>query len=231
MNTSEFDQFADEYEQLHARNLAVTGEKPEFFHQYKIRVLEQVVRRQGLDARAILDFGSGIGNSTRFLRQYFPSAKLASADISQRSLDVANTRLPAVSETLRIDGNRIPAADNSFDVAFSACVFHHIPHEEHVHWLTELRRVTRAGGMLVIFEHNPLNPLTVRAVNSCPFDENAHLIRAVDFAQIYRRSGWANPKIRFHLFFPHALAWLRPCEHFLGALPVGGQYSVAAFKP
>ena len=42
----------------------------------------------------------------------------------------------------------------------------------------ELKRVLRAGGACVIFEHNPLNPLTVQAVNTCPFDENAVLIKA-----------------------------------------------------
>ena len=62
MNTSEFDQFADEYEQLHATNIAITGEKPEFFHEYKLKTLQQLVTQQGISATDILDFGSGVGN-------------------------------------------------------------------------------------------------------------------------------------------------------------------------
>jgi len=230
MNTSEFDQFADEYDQLHAKNIAVTGEKPEFFHEYKLRLLQHFVRQCRVEAHDILDFGSGVGNSTRFLRRYFPDARLASADVSTRSLDVAQSRFPNVSRRLHVQGKRIPADDNSFDVIFCACVFHHIPHDEHVHWLCELHRVARPGALLSIFEHNPLNPLTVRAVNTCPFDENAHLIAATDFAQRYRQSGWHNPAVRFHLFFPRALGFLRVLEPHLSAIPFGGQYSVTAVK-
>jgi len=102
--------------------------------------------------------------------------------------------------------------------------------EEHVHWLSELRRVTRPGGMLGIFEHNPLNPLTVRAVNTCPFDENAHLVRSKQMVERYLASGWREPKVHYHLFFPHALAALRALEPYLSGVPFGGQYSVTAIK-
>jgi ubiquinone/menaquinone biosynthesis C-methylase UbiE len=230
MNTSEFDQFADEYNQLHARNIAVTGEKPEFFHEYKLNKLKHFVLERGVAANDILDFGSGIGNSTPFLRRYFSTARLTGADISRRSLEVAESRFPGLSNRLLIEGHHIPAKSNSFDVIFSACVFHHIAHEEHAQWLRELHRVARHGGLLTVFEHNPLNPLTVRAVNTCPFDENAHLIRANQFADRYRQSGWSNPKVRFHLFFPHALSGLRLLEPYLAAVPFGAQYSVTAVK-
>jgi ubiquinone/menaquinone biosynthesis C-methylase UbiE len=189
-----------------------------------------MVRKRNLEPASILDFGSGIGNSTPFFRRYFPSAKLASADISKRSLAVAESRFPSMSTSLWIDRQRIPAEDNTFDVVFSACVFHHIPHEEHIHWLGELRRVTRPDGMLVNFEHNPLNPLTVRLVNTCPFDEKAHLIRAGQFVQRYRMSGWSDPRPRYHLFFPRALSGLRGLEPYLSRVPFGGQFSVTATK-
>jgi len=228
MDTAEFDQFADEYDQVHEKNIAVTGEKPDFFHEYKIKVLRRMAEEFNLDPESILDFGSGIGNSTPFFRRYFPSAQLAGADVSQRSLDVAESRFPNAAIGLRIEGQRIPAPDDAFAMTFSACVFHHIPHEEHVHWLSELRRVTRPGGLLGIFEHNPLNPLTVRAVNTCPFDENAHLIGAKELVACVREGGWKDPKVEYHLFFPHALSGLRRLEPYLSSVPFGGQYSVTA---
>lgn len=230
MDSAEFDHFANDYDQLLRRTVAVTGEGPEFFHEYKIKVLAGLARKQNLQPESILDFGSGIGNSTPYFRSYFPSAKLAGADVSQRSLDVAQERFPGEATGLRIEENRIPAPDGAFDITFSACVFHHIPHEEHVHWLRELRRVTRTGGMLVLFEHNPLNPLTVRAVNNCPFDANARLIRANQLLRRYRASGWTTPQARYHVFFPHALARLRVLEPYLSGVPFGGQYAVFAIK-
>jgi hypothetical protein len=44
LDISEFDRFADEYGQMHEKNIAITGEKPEFFHEYKIRVLRQMAQ-------------------------------------------------------------------------------------------------------------------------------------------------------------------------------------------
>ena len=230
MDSAEFDRFASEYDKLLRQTVAVTGEGPEFFHEYKIRELARLATERDLRPERILDFGSGVGNSTPYFRQYFPSAKLAGADVSPRSLEIAEERFPGASTGLQIQENRLPVPDNSFDLTFSACVFHHISHDEHVHWLAELRRVTRVGGMLTIFEHNPLNLLTVRAVNTCPFDANAHLIRAKQLTERYRMGGWTDPKVRYHLFFPHALSGLRVLEPYLSRVPFGGQYAVSAIK-
>ena len=126
-------------------------------------------------------------------------------------------------QALLLDGPQHRRTRRLFDVAFSACVFHHIPHEEHAHWLEELRRVVRPGGMVAIFEHNPLNPLTVRAVNTCPFDANARLIRARALKRSLRLAGWRRPALRYHVFFPRRLAALRPLEPLLTWLPLGAQ--------
>jgi ubiquinone/menaquinone biosynthesis C-methylase UbiE len=230
MDSVEFDRFASEYDHFLRQILAVTGEGPEFFHEYKIRELARLAHERKFQPETILDFGSGVGNSIPYFRRYFPSAKLAGADVSLRSLQVAEERFPGAATGLQIQDNRIPAPDNSFDMTFSACVFHHIAHDEHVHWLGELRRVTRVGGMLTIFEHNPLNPLTVRAVNNCAFDANARLIRAKQLIERYRKSGWVGPKARYHLFFPRALSGLGVLEPYLSGVPFGGQYAVSAVK-
>lgn len=230
METVEFDLFANQYYKQHRANIAITGESPEYFAEYKIRVLSELAHARELQVDRILDFGSGIGNSVPHFRRYMPGAELTSADVSQRSLDLAELRFAGVAQGLLIEGKRIPASDNSFDVTFSACVFHHIAHEEHVHWLRELHRVTRPGGMLAIFEHNPLNPLTVHAVNTCPFDENARLIRARKLVRYYSEAGWDRPSVQYHLFFPRQLSALRPAERHLSRLPLGAQYSVIATK-
>lgn len=230
MDSAEFDRFANNYDQLLRQTVAVTGEGPEFFHEYKIRELARMTQKRSFQPESILDFGSGVGNSIPYFRRYFPAAQLAGGDLSERSLEIAEERFPGVAQGLRIRDNRLPVPDGTFDMTFSACVFHHIPHEEHLYWLRELRRVTRVGGMLAIFEHNPLNPLTVRAVNGCPFDENAVLVRAKDLIERYRESGWVDPKVQYHLFFPHLLSGLRGFEPYLAGIPFGGQYSLSAIN-
>ena len=229
MDKAEFDQFADEYRAIHINNISASGESPEYFARYKITDVAGEVARRGLAPKAILDFGSGIGNSLQYLAEAFPRASLMCADVSRRSLDVSRMRFPDIRASyVEIPGDRLPFEDGAFDVAFSACVFHHIPHDEHVHWLAELRRVTRPGGMLLIYEHNPLNPVTVSAVRNCPFDANARLITAGTFRDRVRAAGWGRVRISFRVFFPHALAFARPLERFLRRVPVGAQYFVVA---
>ena len=227
---AEFDLLADEYHDQHKANVAITGEGPEYFAEYKIADLAALVREQGLAARQILDFGSGIGNSVPFFRKHFPQSELHCGDVSARSIEIAQTRFPG-KENYALISSSIPLPSESQDIVFSACVFHHIPHEEHQHWLAELLRVTRPGGLLAIFEHNPLNPLTVRAVNTCPLDVNARLIRGATMRQRAVAGGWKSASVDYKLFFPSVLRSLRPLERHLGWLGLGAQYRMAARRP
>ena len=59
MDKAEFDRFADAYYDQHRENVAVTGEGPEYFAEYKIRQLRQIVEREQIGVSRICDFGSG----------------------------------------------------------------------------------------------------------------------------------------------------------------------------
>jgi SAM-dependent methyltransferase len=227
---AEFDMLADEYHEQHKANVAITGEGPAYFAEYKIADLATLVRKRDLAAADILDFGSGIGNSVPFFRKYFAGRVLHCGDVSARSIEVAQARFPGTEKYVQV-GREIPLASHSQDIVFSACVFHHIPHEDHRHWLAELLRVTRPGGLLAIYEHNPLNPLTVRAVNTCPLDINARLIAGAVMRKRAIAAGWQDARVDYKLFFPSILKALRPLEPHLGWLGVGAQYRVAARRP
>jgi SAM-dependent methyltransferase len=230
MDVAEFDQFADEYYRMHAANISASGETPDYFAEYKIKDIALQLQADGVTPRAILDFGSGVGNSIPYFRKYFPNSALTCADVSQRSLDVSQERNRGRESYARIDGDRLPFADDAFDLVFSACVFHHIPHVEHARWLSELNRVAAPGGRLFIFEHNPLNPLTMSAVRTCPFDENAHLIGGGAFARRIAAAKWSNAEVRYRIFFPRMLKMLRPLEPYLRRVPFGAQYYVFGQK-
>jgi SAM-dependent methyltransferase len=226
---AEFDLLADEYRNVHKENIAITGETPEYFSEYKIADLAAWCTGMDISVASILDFGSGIGNSLPYFRTYFPGSKINCADVSSRSIEIAQTRFPGDENYLLIDRD-IPLPTGSQDVVFSACVFHHISHDEHAHWLTELRRVTKPGGVLAIYEHNPLNPLTLRAVNTCPLDVNAHLIRGRVMRGRVLKAGWASAQVAYKVFFPSALGKLRPLEQHLEWLALGAQYRMLARK-
>jgi ubiquinone/menaquinone biosynthesis C-methylase UbiE len=229
MKRAEFDQLADEYESMHKASISASGEDPEFFAHYKIQDVATEAVQACINIQDILDFGSGIGNSLPHFAKFFPGAAFTCADVSARSIEICRERFSNIrAQYSEISGLRLAFADDSFDLAFSACTFHHIPQAEHSEWLIELKRVTRKNGMLVIFEHNPLNPLTRDAVRNCPFDENAVLIGARDFARRVKNVGWRDVNVVYRIFFPHALAFARPIERLLRKVPLGAQYFVTA---
>lgn len=226
---AEFDSLADTYHDQHKANTALTGEEPEYFAEYKIADLASTLDKRRSPSQTILDFGCGIGNSIPFFRKYFSNSQLHCADVSLRSIEIAQARFPGSEQYLLLEAD-IPKPANSFDLVFSACVFHHIPPAAHQHWLSELLRVARPGGILAIYEHNPLNPLTVHAVNTCPLDENAHLIRGKRMCRKAQTAGW-HPELAYKLFFPAALSALRPLEQHMEWCFLGAQYRMLAYKP
>lgn len=230
MQQREFDKFADEYRSLHAAFVRISGDPPEYFAEYKVLDASRTLAARGSRARSILDFGAGVGTSVPYFRRYLPEASLTCLDVSEKCLDIGRSRFPGQAEFRKFDGTTIPFEPGTFDVVFAACVFHHIEAGEQAPLLSELRRVLRPEGTLIIFEHNPLNPLTVHVVNTCPFDENAILLPASIMTQRIRSAGFSRIERRFRIFFPHALRSLRPLERFLTWCPLGAQYSVFATK-
>lgn len=234
MDEAEFDKFALEYDEMHRQNIRVTGEGPEYFAEYKIRDIriDHDARRLGREPETILDFGGGIGASAPYFSSYFPESDITLADVSERSLALAEQRNISRCTTLHFDGVTLPLEKDSQDIVLAACVFHHIPDDQHVHLFAEIRRVLRPGGRLFVFEHNPWNPLTLRAVNTCPFDENAVLINALKLRRRVEQGGFApsDLDVKFRIFFPHALKSLRPMEPWLTKFPLGAQYALRAEK-
>lgn len=231
MLEAEFDKFADEYEQEHAASIRLSGESPAFFAGYKINDVAQVLQRRGKKPLRILDFGAGVGNSLGPMREAFPDSEIVLLDPSSQSLDIARTRFPGQAHCQPFDGQKIPYGDDHFDLIFTACVFHHIPAEFHVGLLAEIGRVMKPGGSFFLFEHNPWNPLTLHAVRSCSFDENAVLINSAQMRGRMAKAGFSNTKTVYRIFFPRFLAKLRPLERYLAGVPMGAQYFVHAVKP
>lgn len=227
---AEFDRYAEEYGEMHEQSIRASGESPDFFARYKIADMRALwdAAHPAAAPRAILDYGGGIGGSSPHLRALFPGTALTLADPSARSLEIAAARGIEGLDTLHFDGGALPLPDAGFDAGFDmvliACVLHHVPAERHDALLREARRVTRPGGFVCVFEHNPWNPLTRRAVDQCPFDADAVLIDGPEMRRRMRAAGFAQVDLAYRIFFPGALAALRPAERGLTWLPLGAQY-------
>lgn len=231
MDESEFDRFADEYRQLHAGNIRASGESPEFFAEYKVADVARLVRNEHANSPGrILDFGAGVGGSVPYFRKHFPHADITCIDVSRKSLAIGRSRFHGDATFVHFDGRQTLLPDDHFDLVFISCVLHHVPSAAHPDVLRELRRVLKPSGRLIIYEHNPYNPLTVRAVNRCPFDANAVLIRARTLRERVQQAGFPVVDTRYRIFFPGWLRALRPLERWMTWLPMGAQYFVHARK-
>lgn len=228
MSNAEFDRHAAHYRSVHEVNIAITGEAPEYFANYKMQDFAELISDLGLPADGCyLDFGSGIGNSVAPFRAHLPRARLVCADVSEESLAIAKAEHKDLAQFVWMPDGHLPLSDASVDGAFACCVFHHIPPANHLAALAELRRVLKPEGLLMVYEHNPLNPLTVRAVNTCPLDENAILIRARTMLSRCMAAGYSVVRHDYRVFFPASLKAARPAENWLRRLPLGAQYFVA----
>ncbi len=230
MLKAEFDGYSENYREQHAASIAFSGFELDYFAQYKAATTKECCDKLGFVPKTIMDFGAGIGNSVKPLATQFPEAVITCVDVSEESLrhcaslGVSNVKMQVY------DGMTLPFADGSIDLAFTACVFHHIPGQHHELLLAEIRRCLAPNGMMILFEHNPLNPLTQLAVARCPFDENAVLITSWEMRKRFQRAGFSNIRSRFCIFFPGFLSRLRKIERWLEAIPLGGQYYVVATR-
>jgi SAM-dependent methyltransferase len=151
---------------------------------------------------------------------------LDGADVSEEAIERAAADNPDVAYRA-YEGSALPYDEETFDVVFAMCVLHHVPPQDWSAFVDDLARVTCPGGLLVVFEHNPLNPLTRLVVRRVPFDEGVVLVGRRSLRGLARAAGLTVEETRYVLFFPWARAPFPQLERWLAPLPGGAQYFVA----
>lgn len=111
----------------------------------------------------LLDIGCGTGNTLMELfHHYSGTVKLYGVEPSQDMLSQAQARLGKNSsvQLKQATAELLPFADNYFDYVTCSLVFHHLPLEAKLEALTEMRRVLKLGGTLVLSDwEKPTNLL------------------------------------------------------------------------
>jgi SAM-dependent methyltransferase len=225
-----FDDHSDDYREAIEGAIAFAHTGLDFFTSAKAEALLDLAAREvGAPPQlSFLDVGCGPGETDRFLRDRV--GRLAGVDVASRMLEQARRNNPWAEYRDSAPGEPIPFEDASFDVCFAVCVFHHVPLDQRASLVGEMRRVCRSGGLIALFEHNPLNPLTRRAVRDCEFDRDAQLLTRQKSSRLLRHAG-LQPRGRYMLFFTRESPLLRGIERRLGWLPLGAQYAVFAQRP
>lgn len=223
---SEFDQYVEEYDNMHKFSTRHSGFDTSYFDQYKIDILAREFKGRANEPLKILNFGCGIGKSEPLMIQKFPNCKIYSIDVSKKSVEYGlekNKHLLNHIEYAHFDGIHLPTQEK-FDIIFIANVFHHIEFQYHKEILINLRQALSEKGYLYMFEHNPANPLTLKAVKDCCFDGNARLLSSAYTKKLYASAGFSSIDINYTLFFPAFLNFMAFMERYMTFIPIGAQY-------
>jgi len=223
---ADFDRWGRLYGEEVQRSIAFIGRSLRFFTEAKARHLRRIARTHlgSLEKQRVLDVGCGVGLTDRLLAGSFGA--LHGVDVASGAVEEAARLVPGV-DFRHYEGGRLPFADAEMDLAFAICVLHHVPREGRVSLLREMRRVVRNGGLVVLFEHNPLNPLTRLAVRRCEFDANAVLLGRREMARLLALAALEPVESRYVLFFPFGGRVVKGLERTLARLPIGAQYYCA----
>jgi SAM-dependent methyltransferase len=223
---AEFDTYKDRYRETVQTAVGFAGLNLDRYTRIKADILLDVCRHKvgnPCDLEA-LDVGCGVGLTDECLSSEFGA--LHGIDVSADCIGSAISRNPGVHYQA-YQGDLFPFPDARFDVAFAICVMHHVHPSGWPQFVQEMSRVVRPGGIAVVFEHNPFNPLTRAAVNRCPFDANATLLPLRRVRNLFLDAGLVPIDSQYILFLPWRPPLWATVESWLRWLPLGAQYYVA----
>ena len=235
----EFDQHKETYRSDIDKAIAFSGQSHDFFTrvkaEYIVELLQDFANKHGASSPDtptldVLDIGCGHGHIHPYLVQSNVRMNLSAVDVAASVVEEARLTNPTVNYQ-SYEGERLPYDDASFDAAFTIAVMHHVPPAQWPAFLQEMRRVVRPGGLIAIFEHNPINPLTQWIVRTCPIDENAVLLWSGQLSRLVAQGGFVDVTSRYILFTPLDGPRYRAFDKAIGWLPLGAQYYVSARAP
>jgi SAM-dependent methyltransferase len=132
--------------------ISIERGRPSYSWRYgQDRRLRMVRRFVDLDGAAILDVGCGIGTYVRAFRAF--SDDVHGLEAEPDRVAEASRELPDV--VLGV-GEALPYPDDRFDLVFSNEVIEHVDDDRTT--AAEMVRVTKPGGMIVVFAPNRLYP-------------------------------------------------------------------------
>jgi SAM-dependent methyltransferase len=222
----DFNDAKTSYKDSIEESIRFVGKDLDFFVSVKADYLARIVKQhvRGPVRPRVLDVGCGHG----LIHPRLTSAGLdvVGVDVATEVLEMAREANPGVSY-LGYDGTTLPFDAASFDVAVAICVMHHVPPAQWGAFLAEMRRVVKPGGLVIVFEHNPYNPMTRYVVAHSELDRGVQLLSSPQLKRLMGAVGLA-PQSRFILFTPLAHPLFRWLDGKLGWCPLGAQYYVAA---
>ena len=164
---TDFDAIADIYDDVFPTHVQ------EHYLRRRVRYI-----RQHAPAATAIDVGAGTGILAERLAD--TGMEVVALDPFPGMLEQLRRRRPGM-QTVVAHGEAIPFPDGSFDLAYSVAVMHHIADPDKVRrTLAEMVRVTRPGGHILIWDHNPRNPYWPNLMKRVPQDVGSERLASME---------------------------------------------------
>lgn len=129
------------------------------------------IRKQVPIGSKLLDVGCGTGVLAEALVK--EGYLVTGLDPFQGMLKYVKQRVPEL-DTVHGKGEDLPFPNNTFDFTYCVAVMHHVAEKPNVRkTLLEMVRVTKPGGKIMVWDHNPRNPYWPFLMRRVPQDTGA----------------------------------------------------------
>ena len=136
--------------------------------------IKKLCDAENIKAPKILDVGSGTGQTLEALKETFPDGNLVGCDLSPHYVEHAKeNRSPGIFFQVA-NGEKLPFADGEFDVTTSTFLFHECPNKVRRNIISEMKRVTRKGGLTVLADSIQKNDSETVVPALTNFSEDYH---------------------------------------------------------
>lgn len=217
------------------------GPQHKYYVKVKAKQMMRLARRFFKNTKRLncLGVGCGTGEAEIHYASYFN--KVIGIDYSKgmiakaKKLNLKNTEFKIMNAT------KLDFKSNSFEVVVIFNVLHHVPsYSDLLDIIKESERVLKKGGILLVYEMNPFNPVTRHVINTLDIDKEVKLggfkkgkfpaaITPKQLEILADKACLNKISDYFLVFFPRALGFLNPLERIFEKIPLGGLY-VSVFK-
>jgi SAM-dependent methyltransferase len=226
--TEELFDLSSEYESMLNQGIRISGESMAFFLEGRLALLRDRLYGDQTASR-ILDFGCGLGYTSKRLGELFPSAEIVGADTSLKALEAAQEQHG--SQRIRfVPVSELGGGTRDFDLCYMNGVFHHIAPADRPQTVRLIHDNLRSKGRFALFENNPWNPGARIVMARIPFDRDAQMLSLIETSSLLKRAGFEIEARDSLFFFPNFLKAFRFAEPLLSWTRLGAQYLVLAAK-
>ena len=123
---------------------------------------DETVAATGVDAKSVLELGTGTGETARRVLDRHPEAQLVGIDASPGMVNVARESLPSDRVTLLVSRLEDPLPEGPFDLVVSALAVHHLEGTRKVDLFQRIASTLAPAGRFVLADVvEPVDPTYV----------------------------------------------------------------------